>query len=69
MKSRLKQFVRKTDIFAPHFEFFLEGKETRFSTTFGGVYTIITLTASLIYAIMKINDWAHQNVTPNISLY
>jgi hypothetical protein len=56
--SMIKSVILHLDMFAPHFEFYVNKDQTRFQSIFGGVFTLIIGILTLIYAIVNINMWA-----------
>jgi hypothetical protein len=57
MMIRVQKLIETADIFAPHFEFYIDKSSTRYSTFIGGTYTLISVNLSLIFAVLKIYSW------------
>jgi hypothetical protein len=67
--NNLKHYLFRLDMFAPHFEFYLRNRETRYSTKLGGLYTICIVVLTITYGSFKLQEWFTQRVRPNVISY
>ena len=57
----------KIDVFAPHHEFELKDRSTRFTTILGGVYTIFLYSISLMFGTWKLYQWSQNQIAPTVT--
>lgn len=69
MLQKLSHSVKYLDLFAPHFEFYIDDSSTRYKTALGGFFTLVTATISLIFASLRLSDWASNQITPISTQY
>jgi hypothetical protein len=63
----VKSSLNKLDLFAPHFEFQLHPNSTRFSTTLGGLYSLMLAVLGISLTLVKLVIWYQQKVTPSVA--